>query len=227
LLRVLVPHDPLELQCGIREDTQRAVRFAQDRGFEEEMRAWESRLNPHSVDLTEWERYPGRLREMGMEIKTMRQLEADANRNRKIHALIHELEKDVPSVNPLTPLPFEEWAPGFFDSPNLDLDLQLFAVDGTHYVGYTSLWLDSTSDHLYTGLTGVHRDYRHKGVATALKVRAIEVARQRGCPCIRTWNEINNRGMLGINERLGFTKQPAWIEFVKTIKADSSDTPQG
>jgi hypothetical protein len=32
-----------------------------------------------------------------------------------------------------------------------------------------------------------------------------------------TDNESNNRGMLAINEELGFVKYPAWIHFVRTF----------
>lgn len=69
-------------------------------------------------------------------------------------------------------------------------------------------------------MTGVIRDYRKRGIATALKVRALTYAKERGAPAVRTWNEVNNDGMLGINFRLGFVRQPAWIEMGKTLKAE-------
>ena len=39
-------------------------------------------------------------------------------------------------------------------------------------------------------------------------------------PAIKTWNESNNRAMLSINEALGFVKQPAWVNYHKTIKEE-------
>ena len=38
---------------------------------------------------------------------------------------------------------------------------------------------------------------------------------------IKTWNEANNRGILGINEQLGFVRQPAWLDMVKVLKEES------
>lgn len=75
----------------------------------------------------------------------------------------------------------------------------------------------ASDDHLDTGLTGVRRAWRRKGIALALKLRAIAYARSVGAPVIRTENATTNQAMLAINEALGFAKQPAWITFVKKI----------
>lgn len=49
----------------------------------------------------------------------------------------------------------------------------------------------------------------------ALKLKTIEYARAHGYDVIKTWNDSSNVGMLAINEKLGFVRQPAWITFVK------------
>jgi GNAT superfamily N-acetyltransferase len=72
---------------------------------------------------------------------------------------------------------------------------------------------------LRTGLTGVRRAYRRRGLALALKVRSLAFAKEQGYRRVITENESNNRGMLHINEELGFVKNPAWIHYVKTFEA--------
>ena len=72
-------------------------------------------------------------------------------------------------------------------------------------------------DVLYTGFTGVRREYRGRGIAMALKLRAVDYAKSHGYREIRTWNSTLNAPMLGINVRLGFVKQPVWITFGKDL----------
>jgi GNAT superfamily N-acetyltransferase len=53
--------------------------------------------------------------------------------------------------------------------------------------------------------------HRRRGIALALKLAAIDYARRVGAPIIRTDNDSTNTGMLAINSRLGFVRQPGWI----------------
>ena len=123
--------------------------------------------------------------------------------------------------DPLTKPTFEHWQKTVLENPNLLPDAWFIALDGDRYVGESTL-LKSRADPnvLYTGATGILREYRRRGIALALKLRAIRYAKSVSCPQIRTWNETNNRAMLSINEALGFVKQPAWISFAKTLKEE-------
>ena len=91
-------------------------------------------------------------------------------------------------------------------------------LDGADYVGLTMLWRDSTrSDKLVTGLTGVLRSHRRRGIATALKVRALTYARERGIVEVDTDNEDNNP-MYQLNLQLGFEPVPAMVEMRRKLK---------
>lgn len=61
------------------------------------------------------------------------------------------------------------------------------------------------------------RSHRRKGIATALKLRAINFAKGYGAKVIETDNEENNP-MYYLNMKLGFRPRPAWLEFEKKIK---------
>jgi RimJ/RimL family protein N-acetyltransferase len=173
-----------------------------------------------AFDPTPYAGLEDRLRAGGITIATLRDLAADPNRDRKLYDLEWELQQDVPAAEDLTRADFEKWLEVTIQAPMCLPNGYLVAVEGDKYVGMSNLWGDRASDMLYTGLTGVKRSHRRRGIATALKVRAIAFARANGNPIIKTNNEINNRPMLSINERLGFVPQPAWIQFEKRLRDD-------
>jgi GNAT superfamily N-acetyltransferase len=124
---------------------------------------------------------------------------------------------DVPLPEPPTVGRFEEFA-SRFDSPNYEPRAHFIALDDGKYVGLAGFWISSVQkEKLYTGLTGVVRSHRRKGIATALKVRAARFARDYGATIIETDNEEHNP-MFDLNLELGFVAQPAWLDFRKVLR---------
>ena len=220
LCREVEQFDPLRLRTSSREDYADGVRFALKQGFTEKMRDWESRLDTASLDSSEWKRYSRRIAEQGIQIKSVVELESDPMRDRKLYELEWLVAKDVPSSEPPAKVPFEEFQK-VWERTNHVTDAWFVALDKGEYVGSTDVWLSKAEPHLlYVGLTGVVRSHRGRGIATALKLRSVEFARQQGFKEIRTWNESNNKVILDINNRMGFVRQPAHIDFVKQMREE-------
>jgi GNAT superfamily N-acetyltransferase len=78
------------------------------------------------------------------------------------------------------------------------------AVQGDRYIGFTGA----------LG-TGVHPRLRGRGIATALKVRVVGHARDRGVSTLATSSA--SPAMLHINERLGFRRTSTEIRLVKPL----------
>jgi GNAT superfamily N-acetyltransferase len=221
VIDALAPHDPIALRAEAREDHKRHVRFLTDRGFVEEMREQESKLDMAAFDPAPFADEVESVKAQGIVIKTVAELlETDPDMKLKLHQLHWAIAQDIPHSDTPTQVPFEEWAKRF-TTPNFLPEANFVALDGDRYVGTSVLWRTLSNDDLNTGMTGVIRDYRKRGIATALKVRALTLAKERGTPAVRTWNEVNNNGMLGINFRLGFVRQPAWIMFAKKGKEEA------
>lgn len=220
VLEGLQPFDPIAVSGRSREDWRDGMRFAQKRGFHEVMREWESRLDVAAFDIRPYAGVEDHVRAQGILIKTCRELESDPDRLRKLYELESELDHDVPAPEPVTAIPYEVFVDRMTHHPNLLPDAYFVAVAGDEYAGTSALWSSSSSKDLYTGLTGVRRAYRRKGIALALKIRGIEYAKAYGAVTLKTWNESNNRAMLSINERLGYVKQPAWVDFSKVIQEE-------
>ena len=95
---------------------------------------------------------------------------------------------------------------------------EIIAVKDGKYIGMTSLTVFKRSEpnKAFTETLGVLKKYRRQGIATALKIKAIETLINKGIKEIRTDNEINNP-MYKINEKLGFYAVPSSLEYLKNI----------
>lgn len=218
LMAELAPRDPLAVKAWTMETLGRTVRFLADRGFVEEMRVVESWLDVAAFDPSRFGGAEERVLAQGIRIATFGELAAtDADAYRKFYDLTQSAQADIPSPEPYTPVPYDVWAKRF-DNPNYRPDAQFLAVDGDAFVGISALWGRQTDDHLQTGFTGTLSSHRRRGIALALKLRALDYARRTGAPILRTDNAEKNEGMLSINRALGFVPQPAWVGYAKALR---------
>ena len=210
-------YDPLTLRARYRESVAGAYEFATAYGFEEESRTWESRLPVQDVDLRPFDGLRERLEHEGLRFATLRELmESDPDYQQKIYELEKSSGADVPTPEPLTPLSFEQFVKEVFESKKLFPEAFFIALDGDRYLGLSNLERNSADPTLlFVDYTGVDAAYRRRGIGLALKVEAIKVAQAHGFTTISTWNDSTNKGMLAINNMLGFIRQPAWIDIVK------------
>jgi GNAT superfamily N-acetyltransferase len=215
----LQAHQPTQLHTSVREDCVRGARFAADNGYAEVMREWESRLDVASFDPSFWEEARGRPGADGIAVRSYVDLDGDPDRDVKLHGLISRTFVDVPSTVPLTPPALDIYREQILRSSAFLPEGLLIAVDEAtgDYVASSEVKRAAGADYLDTGLTAVLPNYRRKGIALALKLGIIDVARSIGAREIRTENATTNRPMLAINEALGFVKQPASISLTKHL----------
>jgi GNAT superfamily N-acetyltransferase len=205
------------LRMWVRESKTETVAWLGRRGVRELHRNWESRLDVQAFDPS---RFTGDARvPEGLDVVTLAdELAKDPARLRDVFELDNVLSRDVPRVDPYTPPPFEMFRDFVVSGPRALPEGFFLAKDRDTYVGVSNLEkLESLPDTLYTGFTGVRREYRGRGIAMCLKLRAIDYARRRGFRWIRTANSTLNAPMLGINMKLGFVKENIWIVMGKDL----------
>ena len=194
---------PTSVRAWVRERSPEGLTFAQRRGFAEVSRSgpWTLAVAEAdiSVNLTAVERATA----LGLVLTTLA-----AERERRpeclpaLHRLRAAVDADIPAVEPYPVLSFDDfereaesaWADGF-----------LIARRGDEYVGLSCLRrspIDSLE--LHQAITGVRADCRHQGVATALKARGVQLARERGYARIVTYVDSTNAPMAALNQKLGF-----------------------
>jgi GNAT superfamily N-acetyltransferase len=69
---------------------------------------------------------------------------------------------------------------------------------------------EGTAEH---GLTVVRRDWRGRGVATALKRAELHWASRNGIREVVTWTQRGNEAMQGLNRRLGYRDRERVLTF--------------
>jgi mycothiol synthase len=81
----------------------------------------------------------------------------------------------------------------------------IVALEGERVIGYAGLlsWNDDDT-RAENGLTAVARDWRRRGLATALKRRQLAWAAANGIRELVTWTQTGNEGMRSVNEGLGY-----------------------
>src|SRR5260370_10902337 len=94
------------------------------------------------------------------------------------------------------------------------------AKRGDEYVGVSDVSLfDAMPGALTAGFTGVKREYRRLGVATALKMHAILYAQSQGYQIIQSFNHPTQSAMLALNQKLGFEILFEYATLEKCLKA--------
>jgi GNAT superfamily N-acetyltransferase len=219
VLDILADRHPIAITSGMLEDKQEYIRFFTEHGFTEIMRTPLSQLDVATFDASKFVDVRNKVREMGVQIVSLCELpEIEPDWKYKLYELDEAIRPDVPTPESAAKRSFENFEKAYFSSPNFMAASFFVALDNGQFVGMAALRKSLADEHkLLTGLTGVVRSHRRRGIATALKARAIEFARQYGAEIIETANEENNP-MFDINMLLGFKPKPAWVQFEKPLR---------
>lgn len=207
-----------DLRIWVPGDRAQSTRFVQAAGYEEVDREWRSTLNLMTFDPAAWIHALDRLRSTGTSIVSVAELrDTTPGWVDDLYALYAAVEADVPEATPFHSLGRQDWeelalgrrllAGGF-----------LVAIDEDGMIGLTEPQrVDDDKRALSQELTGVAPRARGRGVATALKVAAATWAKAAGYASIRTYNAQVNAPMLAVNDKLGFERDYATIEYRKDL----------
>ena len=127
-----------------------------------------------------------------------------------------EAVEDIPG-EPGRPT-YEQWRAIEIDRPTREPELFFIALAGEQPVGYATM--DNYGADAYHGLTGVLRNWRGRGVATALKHAQIAKAKNVGFRRLVTASEERNAPMRNLNEKLGYCPEPSLSTIVLRGPAD-------
>jgi GNAT superfamily N-acetyltransferase len=218
-LERLRDQDLIALTSGMLDDKPEAMRFFDEYGFKPVAEEKISKLDVTGFDETRFAPVLERIRTAGIKIVTLRALQQrDPDWRRKLYDLDVTVNRDIPSIGEKHYPPFDDWCTTRLNAPTVDPDGWFIALDGAQYVAQSSGNINTESDpvQFITGVTTVRREYRRRGIATALKLHSIRYAKAHGVQEIFTTNDSKNP-MYQLNLALGFEPQPSWVRVEKTL----------
>jgi GNAT superfamily N-acetyltransferase len=207
----------VSLQGQVGEDAMAGRRFLEKQGFVEYGRRWESYLDVANFDERPYADFATRLASQAISLHAYSDLVGDPQRHEKLHELQWLLDQDVPSLDPIIRMSLAPFRQQVVHNATFSPEGTFVALHGGSYVGMSSFFTNQADNSLVIDITGTHPDYRRRGIALALKVRGILYAKQHNYSRIIVQNDVANQGMLAINQRLGFARRPALLQYLLTM----------
>jgi ribosomal protein S18 acetylase RimI-like enzyme len=200
--------DAALVRAEARADRPYAVAFLEQRGFVEWRRRWESILEIAAANDA-----PLRRRPLAGDIEITTYAVLLARRGERLVRDLYEMETEAMHDEPGMEdsgetVTFERFRAMELDGPDALPEGHFLALSGERLVGLSRLTRDLRHpDVLRQSGTGVHPEFRGRGIAQALKLRTLEFARSGGYRQIRTSNDSSNEPMLHINDAIGFRRE--------------------
>jgi GNAT superfamily N-acetyltransferase len=217
VMAALARFGPQVLRANAFQNLPFGYEFLTHRGFVEVFRETPVRLPLDAPDTGAGIGVEDSLRAHGIELRTLRELEGDPLRDRKLYRLYWQCNSDAPSEGgDLEIPPFEEWVVWGIQDESIDPDGYFVARREGEYVGMRELG-NGGDGILLGGLMGVDRRYRRMGLATALQRRSVDYARSRGFTALKSCTAKSNGAMQSLFSAFGFQRDPEWQQCERRI----------
>ncbi len=196
-------------ETSVRDNNHPSRRWLEKRGFEFDFHRFESELNLQEFQASQFTNAVTRAESQGISFATRADFLNDSGL-RGLHTLDNQLFLDTPDAPGRTPLSFERFQKLIAENPQVTPESIILAVSGNTFIGMTIMLREDKA--FYTGMTGVTREHRGKGIALALKVLGIHYAIQQGAVKMTTHNHSRNAPMIAVNQKLGYQQRSGlWV----------------
>ena len=196
-----------------------ALEAARRLGYEPKTHYFQSSINPQEFDARAFTDTIARVVSGGYEIKALSELSECEDTNRAYYVAVHSSDTDTPYMEYFGWPDYEDYRQMVMNSQWFDRRGVFVALKEGKIVGVSTVNKGSGefNGEMFVDYTGVLREHRGKGIATALKVCAIEHAKSIGGTFLRTENNDGNPAMRAVNRKLGFQEKPGMRMVVKDL----------
>ena len=196
----------------IRNDLPEARRFAARHGFTHTGQVLEeSRLYLPEARVETVTSAADPLHAAGIRIRTLAEIAPD-------ESFLRQLQRLWDDENGSNSIAFETWRSSVLEGDGLSPDTHWVALDGRRPIGTT--FLNVLGPHgAENDYTAVAPSHRGRGIAPALKARAIAWGQEHGMTWFYTSSLIENAPMRSINHRLGYRPGARKSEVARDLEA--------
>lgn len=212
-LRVANENGATHLKSSVSDTDINSLKFAVSRGFKIEHHTFESILQLTDFNERRFGDLMARLHTDGFQFFSL----ADAGLTDENKHRLYELNRDAGLDNPGNDGTFPDFyafSKNVFEASWFRANTQIIASHADRWVGLAAIGIYPVDKHAYNTFTGVRREYRGRGLALALKLQTILLAKKEGVHYIRAHNDSKNRSMLSVNRKLGYKPEPGYYQLL-------------
>lgn len=209
------------VSCRQYASEKELVNVLERRGFVETSHVLDLRLNVADADVSTYAPLIRRLEEEGISITTFAEERArDPRCVEKLYELTALLSEDDPARGAFVPPAYNaREALMWMEMPYVFPDAFFIAKHGDEYIGVSDVSLfEAIPGGLTQGFTGVKRDYRRRGLATALKLCGVIYAQTRAFQLIQSFIKPEQTEIRALAEKLGFALAFEHLTLEKCLK---------
>jgi ribosomal protein S18 acetylase RimI-like enzyme len=186
------------------EEGSRGERFSAERGYAVARRERISMVEPQTMD------YPP----LTADVLPLAEVR---DRAEELYRLFWTIESTFPRQYQWTGYSLDEWLAETWSKPTLDDEMSVVALLDGRAVAASWLLVDWERRAAEVEVTGTLPEFRRRGLARACKVESLRRAAERGVARVYTDNDLENVGILALNESLGFRPVAIGLELTKRI----------
>lgn len=189
-------------------------------GYETKTLYFECERDPRTFDPAPFKAAFQDAASKGYEIRPLADLPVNDHTDRMLYDAMIEADHDAPFMDYFGYLTFEDYRRQTMGAQWYDRRGVFVALKDGVIVGLSSINKGSVdfNGEMFIEFTGVVRAHRGHGLATLMKVRALEYAKAVGGTRVRTENNTDNAPMLKVNRKLGFVDKPGMWLVAKPLK---------
>lgn len=216
-LRVAREYGATELESNIREDNPAARKFVEERGFQIVHHTFESTLDLNLFDEKNFSGLTSRIAAQGFRFFSLAEAGMTEENKHKLYEVNRATDLDSTGSEGTFP-DYYAFSKNVFSASWFRAETQILAALEDRWVGLAAIGIYPEESYAYNAFTGVLREFRGQGVAQALKLQTILLAKKEGLRYIRTNNDSQNVPMLAINRKLGYQPEPGYYRIHCILK---------